>query len=575
MPGTYKGLRVASVSITGLDDDIASDLKRGLALSQSRGFLGAGRPALYEDVFDEDIRRCVLFLAQRGYPYATIDAVFTARAGGISVDIILRINPGPPVTVASVDIDGVPPSLIDRATDHVTLRAGQVCADAAANEATTAIRSLLKNNGYADATVEARLDWRDSIVVDVRFAATPGRRYRFGDKVVSGARDDLVPLVRKSMETETGQWYSPHAVQRSRDNLRLLDLFRQARVRTRPVAGDTLDVTAELIEREPQLLETGVGYWTDDLIRGRARWMHRNLFRRGRGVSVGASASAFLQKGNVSVWWPALIGPRTRATASYRIEHQDEDSYNLLRSGVDVNLTYHFSMLTTARAGVEVSNVDLDVTEATNAELDIEDGRLTVLSLRLGRTAADDRLYPSRGTVSWLDILWAPPGQFASDNHFISVEASGTVYRPLGRSVVLAMRAKAGAVEPIAESIDVLPNYRFVSGGASSMRGFKRRRLGPRDADDSPIGGETKIEAAAELRFPLVWRFRGAIFVDAGQVWERSSDTDLADLSVAVGPGLRLATPVGPVRFDLGYRSTDIYADEPRWVFHLSIGPAF
>jgi outer membrane protein insertion porin family len=72
-----------------------------------------------------------------------------------------------------------------------------------------------------------------------------------------------------------------------------------------------------------------------------------------------------------------------------------------------------------------------------------------------------------------------------------------------------------------------------------------------------------------------VWRFRGALFVDTGQVWERWNDASVEDVAVAVGPGLRLVTPVGPIRTDFGYRVTRVDTDEPRWVFHLSIGPAF
>lgn len=571
---SFKGWRVASFTVRGLDDDLAGRLQKGLALAQSRGLLGGTHPALYEDVLDDDLARTTLFLARHGYPRARVHPEFSPRKDHRAVDIVFAIDPGAPVVTSSVSFDGIPDDIFADARDRVKIEGGDVFTDAAVEDANAAVLSHLREHGYAGASVKAALSWRDSTHVDVRVEATPGPKTYFGDKVVNGASDDLVPLVRKTIETKRGQLYTPRAIQRSRDNLRLLDLFRQVRVETRQATGDTLDVKADLIESEPRLIETGLGYWTDDLLRVRARWMHRNLFRRGRGFSVGGVASAYQQVGNVSVWWPAIIGSRTRATTSLRIERQDEDSYNLLSTGFDLNLVYQYSLLTTVRTGVSVSNVNLDITKAAGASIDVQDGLLTVFSTRLSRNAANDRLAPTGGTVSWIDVEWAPAGAL-SDNHFVSVEASGVMYWSLGAGVVLAARTEAGVAEPIGNSVDVIPNYRFYSGGASSMRGFKRRRLGPRDSAGDPIGGETKVEAAAELRFPLVWRFRGALFVDTGQVWERSNDTNLADLAVAVGPGLRLSTPVGPIRFDTGYRVTDISYDEPRWVFHISIGPAF
>ena len=107
------------------------------------------------------------------------------------------------------------------------------------------------------------------------------------------------------------------------------------------------------------------------------------------------------------------------------------------------------------------------------------------------------------------------------------------------------------------------------------MRGFKRRKLGPLDIDGAPLGGEAKLEASAEFRFPIVWRLHGTAFVDVGQVWRTLRDATVDTIEVAVGPGLWLETLVGPLRVDLGYRLTDYEKSQPRWVFHFSIGPAF
>ena len=89
---------------------------------------------------------------------------------------------------------------------------------------------------------------------------------------------------------------------------------------------------------------------------------------------------------------------------------------------------------------------------------------------------------------------------------------------------------------------------------------------------DDPIGGETRVLANAEARFPLVRAFRGAAFVDAGQVWLRPKDTDLSEIQVAVGVGLVLVTPIGPVRLDGAYLLTTPMGGDPRTQIHFAIG---
>jgi outer membrane translocation and assembly module TamA len=83
----------------------------------------------------------------------------------------------------------------------------------------------------------------------------------------------------------------------------------------------------------------------------------------------------------------------------------------------------------------------------------------------------------------------------------------------------------------------------------------------------------------AELRFN-VWRSLGMVgFVDAGNVFLRTSDIDLTDLRSAAGFGLRYRSPIGPLRIDLGFnldpRELVPGTPERRTVLHVSLGQAF
>lgn len=81
---------------------------------------------------------------------------------------------------------------------------------------------------------------------------------------------------------------------------------------------------------------------------------------------------------------------------------------------------------------------------------------------------------------------------------------------------------------------------------------------------------------------PLTDKFGAVAFVDFGNVWRDAWAIDLRDLRYAVGPGLRYQTPIGPVRFDIGYQLNPIDGllvnGEPqkrRFRLHFSVGQAF
>jgi outer membrane translocation and assembly module TamA len=87
---------------------------------------------------------------------------------------------------------------------------------------------------------------------------------------------------------------------------------------------------------------------------------------------------------------------------------------------------------------------------------------------------------------------------------------------------------------------------------------------------------------SGELRAMLHGNLGGVLFLDGGNVWADSFGFKLNDLRYAIGPGLRYQTPIGPIRFDVGWQLNPIPGlqvnGEPqtrRWRLHFSIGQAF
>jgi outer membrane protein assembly factor BamA len=153
-------------------------------------------------------------------------------------------------------------------------------------------------------------------------------------------------------------------------------------------------------------------------------------------------------------------------------------------------------------------------------------------------------------------------------------------------ALVIATRARMGRLYG-----DIPVTERYVSGGATTQRGFSERRLAPSltgEVDGAtvtvPNGGTDLFESNVELRSPIAtvrgMRVGGVVFLDGADVVDSAQQKiELSNLHWAAGVGLRLFTLVGAVRADFGYRLNRTGAMEPDpgrpFAFHLSIGEAY
>lgn len=217
--------------------------------------------------------------------------------------------------------------------------------------------------------------------------------------------------------------------------------------------------------------------------------------------------------------------------------------------------------------------------------------RLAVAGWSVTRNRADDFANPSQGSVMRFEVRHASSLIGSSqDQQFNRAVFDGSFYRPVFNAGVFVLRLRAGTVIGRRLGIDgsrsfVPPQERLYAGGPNTVRGFRQNELGPAiyvvdtfavtpgRADTSffrsdnrtararvvPSGGDNVAIANAELRLrsPLLPELiQYALFVDAGEVWNRSGNSaSQSQIRVKVTPGLgvRVYTPIGPVRVDIGY----------------------
>ncbi len=184
-------------------------------------------------------------------------------------------------------------------------------------------------------------------------------------------------------------------------------------------------------------------------------------------------------------------------------------------------------------------------------------------------------------------ISYENPSKVAGSvySQFAKLSLDGRAYYNFRDKNKLAMRVFAGVAKPYGNS-SVLPyTEQFFSGGPNSIRAFHINSVGPgtffQDTDNKgflQLGGDVKLETNVEYRFTIYNYFKGAFFVDAGNVWSlKSSPSDVGspfkfssftnELAVGAGMGLRIDVSFFILRFDLAMPLRKPWLEENhRWV---------
>jgi outer membrane protein insertion porin family len=577
--GAYRGLLVDKVEIEGLDSDLERPLRGGLALTERTGFFRRGLIPFNPATLEADLERIRLFLARRGYPYSRTTTDLIPNEQSTRVAVVFQVDPGPPVRIGRLEFEnlGVDRPMTEKEEKRLGIRVGSVFGDRDAERARQEVLDYFLEEAYAMAKVELEVDQIDSTHVAVRFTGEPGDKWSFGEVVVTGVPESFHDVVNRAVNIRPGEPYHPRTVSDATDDIRALRLFRLVKVDLVPVGDRTLDFRCDLSERDHRSIGFGVGYMTDDGLLGTAMWEHRNLFKAGRGFRIFGSATQYKQLLESSVTFPALFRSPTTGIGAVAYERRVEPAYESTDVRTSYFLIWRYNRRGSITAGPQFQIIDvIEKGEDPEVPQDIReaDGPITSLIGEWQYDISDDPIYPRRG----FRLLWehqvAPPG-LGSINRFYRMGTGVAGYHRLARGTVFAGRIYTGIGWPVDGSEALIINYRYFAGGSNSHRGYQRERLGPKDADDNPQGGELSFLSAAEIRFPFWKAIEGTLFLDGGQVWSRKRNFHFDDLSWAFGPGLAIRSPIGPIRFDYGIRINPPDDGEPKQVFHFAIGYAF
>lgn len=580
--------------------EVASERLRELMQTSARNLLELGSGRLVDATLAADLDNIRSFYALKGYRGTRVGPPEVQRGNG-RLTLVVPIEEGRQQRVAGMRFEGFTAFEPAELAPPLPLAPGGPFHPLLLDRSLGRLRSAYERRGYAAAQVSAATEWdQDETLAEIVFRAYEGPQTVLDRIIVRGNGRTDESVVRRAIAVRQGEPVSGSALLEIERRLYRLGIFSRVRAQLTPAPLDanTRDLLVRVEEGRTRRVTYGFGYDSEYGFGGLLGFTESNVL--GRGWRFTADAQVRQENQQFRVFLDQPYNPRIGIPVTYSVFRIDEqrESFELTKLGTRVEATKTLGRTRLALA-YEYQNVDNRTTVSTAGRPDREDQALRVSSLvpSLLIDRRNDPLNPTHGWSLGAQLQYAFPFPFAAEADHLKLLVNPIYYLDLGGGWVIAGSLRLGAIEPLADldlddglippelglaSSDVFIAERLFAGGRLSHRAFRRDRLGipgetlfP-DAGGKlvPAGGNGLAVLNLDLRFPLVEPLGGTVFFDTGNVWADWRDFDPADTRSGVGVGLRYLSPIGPLRFEVGWPLDRLPEDDPQ-VYFISLGYAF
>ena len=534
---------------------------------------------LLESRAQEDLTAFLKVFSSDGHFAASVDAWVD---GSVTPAVLtFRLDPGPRFDLATVrfqlpDGQEAPTDSLPSLTDLGLTVPGPFSAKAVV-DAEDKLVAFPRRHGHPFAKVDHRQVLADFAkhTVTVVWTIDPGPVAKLDGVAFKGLTSVKESFLTGLVPWQPGEPYDSALLARYRKKLSALDLFASVQVEpgTAVDAKGQVPVTVTVTERKHRTVKGGIDYKTDEGPGANLGWEHRNLFGGGEKLSISASGSSIERNGEVSFEKPDFISPKELFKAKAKVADEDKKAYKGQNATATAVVRRQFTDTVSAGAGLGYRTSRIEEDKSRPWDNDTQYGFVFV-PVEAGIDTRDDVLDPHKGVLASLSL--APYFGIVDKSHnFVRPEASVATYWQLADKpgLILAMRATGGS-NMGANRRDISPDLRFFAGGSGSIRGYAYQSVGPMRSK-TPVGGASMVTFSTELRLRLTELIGIVPFLDGGTAFAESLPPLHQPLMLGAGLGLRVYTPIGPVRVDVATplaRRKDI---DDLVQFYCSIGQSF
>lgn len=552
----------------------------------------------HEQVLEEDLERVRAFYRKNGYQDAAASQQTYRDPRGKGLLVHLTVSEGLQHRVGQVGVAGVTLFPERELRQVIALKPGAVFSDEALQEDLRLLKQYYGDRGYirADVVPNTQLDAKTKRV-NLTYQITEHDLVHVNRIDVEGNLRTRDTVVRREMRIYPGEAFDGAKIRKSIDRLYNLGYFEEVTVDTRKAdAADREDLIFKVKESKTGSFSFGGGFSSVDRLVGLVELEQRNFdvtkfpnfTGAGQDLRLRAEVGTVRRFFDLSFTEPWIFGhPLSLGIDAFNRTSLRNNSlgraFDEEQRGAGVRLGKEFADKVQLGLSYQLfRTVISDVLEEASSALKAEQGRnyVSVVGTSVLLDQRNSKFDPTQGYTVFTSADLAG-GVLAGDKDFFRLQGGGSVYWPHGSRFVLESRLRAGLVDAYGDSEEVPIFERFFGGGTGTIRGFRERRVGPLDASSNdPIGGEATLVGTVEEVMTIVRDERGrsilkgSAFVDIGDVWRRVGDFG-ESYKAGAGIGIRVNTPIGPVRLDVGYPISDVPEDDRRLRLHFNVSRSF
>ncbi len=568
--------RLVDLTFDGNDSFPDSRLESLMATTEkSRLVLGTGR--LVDAQLDDDLEQLRSFYALSGYLWAEVGPAEITETPPekegqpIALKVEIPIREGQQARVVDLRFQGVGSDRLAEVRSDLPVEPGGAFHPQRLDEALEMVRARYEGWGYREARVTAAKDPNaDGSLYDIDILVEEGYRTAIGRVMVRGNQRLSNRTILGVAGLTPGEPVARHRLFAAQQALYRLGVFSRVEVGLAPIGDDPArrDVIIRLTEGDEQRVSYGLGYDSEEGMRGLFGYSHRNLLRSALHFQLDVRASEESQDFRLLLSRPFWKRGGQAGSQKLYLTSLDEErpSFDVEQRGMELELGWRvrrarYSLFFDWRSSdlalaPEVVLADADLPDGSEGR-NLRDIDILSLTPRWVWDGRDDPIDPRRGTLLSSQIEWAVPVDGVATEDFVKVFGQWSHLFPLARAGTLAVSLRGGVIEPLGTQ-PVSIAERFFAGGSTTHRAYSRDGLGiPGETLDSlgnPIGGNGMFLANVDWRFPVYGDFGGTLFADFGNVWAEARDLRLAESKLGLGIGARFASPVGPVRLDIAWK---------------------